>query len=160
MRILLLGHGSQPIPPLARGAVETIVWEYATRLRERGHVAEILNVRPSRLATALPRALKEGRPFDWIWSHHERMVAVANFWGRVFGVRVVHTSHRPVTDLEGLDRYTIAMLRRGSRAGHHLCLTRELMLLNRVLNPPCRVAHHPNGVDVDRFRFSPNRGNG
>ncbi len=154
MRIAILGHGSQPIPPPGRGAVESVVWHSAEALRRRGHGVEILNVRPARVPTALPRFLRARGPFDWIWTHHERMVPTANLWGRVFGARVAHTSHRPVTDLDGLDRYGIAMIRLGARAGHHLSLTRELMLTDRVLNPRSRVAHAPNGVDVGRFMFS------
>lgn len=147
----MLGVGGQPIPPSGRGAIESVIWAYATGLRERGHVVQILNVRPGRVPLALPKIVGGGG-FDWIWTHHERMVMPANFWGRVFGASVVHTSHRPITDLEGLDRNTARRIRLGARAGHQLSLTSELLLTNRVLNPSCQVAHAPNGVDAAAFR--------
>lgn len=159
MRILFLGHGLKSIPPPARGAVETVIWETARRVEARGHDFSILNVRPRKIPTELPRRLREEGPFDWIWCHHERMVPWVNLWGRVFGARVVHTSHRPVTDVDGLDPYGRTMLKLGARAGHHLCLTHEIMLVNRVLNARSRVAHAPNGVDVASFRLAP-EGNG
>ncbi len=154
----MLGVGGQPIPPAGRGAIESVIWAYATGLRDRGHSVELLNVRPNKVPVLLPRLLAAGG-FDWIWTHHERMVSWANLWGRVYGSDVVHTSHRPVTDLEGLDRDTARRIRMGARAGHHLSLTSELLLVNRVLNPACRVAHAPNGVEAASFRNEP-RGNG
>lgn len=158
MKIAMLGLGSQPIPPPARGAIESIIWAYTTGLRNRGHEVEILNVRPGRVALALPRLLARGG-FDWIWVHHGRMVRWANLWGRLFGVDVVHTSHRPVTDLEGLDWDTVRRIRMGARARHQLALIPELLLTNRVLNLSCRVAHAPNGVETGAFRVAP-QGNG
>lgn len=150
----MLGLGGQPIPPPGRGAIESVIWAYATGLRTRGHEVEILNVRPGKVPVALPRLLATGG-FDWIWTHHERMVPWANLWGRLFGASVVHTSHRPVTDLEGLDRNTARRIRLGARAEHHLALTPEILLTYRVLNPTCRVAHAPNGVEAASFRLLP-----
>lgn len=151
MKIAILGTGGAPIPPPGRGAIESVIWAYAEGLRQRSHEVEILNVRPGKIPLALPHLLRTGG-FDWIWTHHERMVPWANFWGRCFGASVVHTSHRPVTDLEGLDRNTARRIRLGARAGHHFGLTHEILLTDRVLNPTCRVAHAPNGVGLAEFR--------
>ncbi len=151
MRLLMIGDGRERIPPVGRGAIQTIIWDYATRLRERGHEVEILNVRASRLPYCAELALR-GRGYDWVWTHHDRSVP----WVRRYaGGRHVHLSHRPVTDPEHLDAFDAGQLRRASGAPHHLCLTRDAMLLNKVLNPPSRVAFAPNGVAVEAFRFAP-----
>ena len=43
MKIALIGPGILPIPPLGWGAVEILIWDYATILREKGHQVDILN---------------------------------------------------------------------------------------------------------------------
>jgi hypothetical protein len=43
MKIALIGPGILPIPPSGWGAVEILIWNYATILREKGHQVNILN---------------------------------------------------------------------------------------------------------------------
>jgi glycosyltransferase involved in cell wall biosynthesis len=43
MRIAIIGPGIMPIPPSGWGAVESLIWDYATELKELGHDVRIIN---------------------------------------------------------------------------------------------------------------------
>ena len=43
MRIALVGPGIIEIPPKGWGAVESLIWDYATELGELGHTGTIIN---------------------------------------------------------------------------------------------------------------------
>lgn len=43
MRIALIGPGIIPIPPDGWGAVESLIWDYAVALRQKGHEVDIYN---------------------------------------------------------------------------------------------------------------------
>lgn len=43
MRIALLGHGTNTIPPKGWGAVESLIWEYSESLKALGHDVHIIN---------------------------------------------------------------------------------------------------------------------
>ncbi len=154
-RFCILGHGLTPIPPPGRGAVETVIWEYRQGLVARGHDVSILNVRPARVWTELPRLVRREGPFDWVWAHHERAVAPCLAWARAFGFRVLETTHRPVPTDEPVDRYSSRMFRRAAKAPFHAVLTEGLATAYRVLNPGCRAMVLPNAAEVGRFAWSP-----
>ena len=48
MNIALVGPGIMEIPPKGWGAVESLIWDYATELGELGHEGTIINT-PDRL---------------------------------------------------------------------------------------------------------------
>ena len=43
MKIALVGPGIIEIPPKGWGAVESLIWDYATELGELGHEGTIIN---------------------------------------------------------------------------------------------------------------------
>ncbi len=43
MKIALVGPGIMEIPPKGWGAVESLIWDYATELGELGHEGSIIN---------------------------------------------------------------------------------------------------------------------
>ena len=43
MKIALVGPGIMEIPPKGWGAVESLIWDYATELDELGHEGVIIN---------------------------------------------------------------------------------------------------------------------
>ena len=159
MRFCFLGTGRTPIPPPGRGAVETILWAYRNELVARGHHVSIVNVKSDRLWAALPLAVRREGPFDWVWCHQERMVPITTFWGRVLGFRTLETTHRPVSDVEPVDRFSAWQFRRAARAPYHACLQEDLAVAMRALNPKSRAMVLPNATEVGAYTWRPG-GNG
>jgi glycosyltransferase involved in cell wall biosynthesis len=155
----LVGHGSIPIPPPGWGAVETVIFEQASLLRERGWEVEIVNVNRKLAPGAVFRLAWSGRRPDWVWCHNEKAVPGLALVCSLLGLRLIATSHTPVSDWAARDFPAAKPLRRASRAGFHLALTKPVATTMKILNRRCLSEIHPNGVAVGRFRFSP-AGNG
>src|ERR1700744_4735913 len=43
MKIVIIGPGIMPIPPLGWGAVEALIWDYGNYLKDMGHSVHIIN---------------------------------------------------------------------------------------------------------------------
>ena len=67
MNIALVGPGIMEIPPKGWGAVESLIWDYATELGELGHEGTIINT-PDR--TQIIRELSEEQ-YDFIHVHYD-----------------------------------------------------------------------------------------
>ena len=67
MKIALVGPGIIEIPPKGWGAVESLIWDYATELGELGHEGTIINT-PDR--TQIIRELSEEQ-YDFIHVHYD-----------------------------------------------------------------------------------------
>ena len=67
MKIALVGPGIMEIPPQGWGAVESLIWDYATALGELGHEGTIINT-PDR--TQIIRELSEEQ-YDFIHVHYD-----------------------------------------------------------------------------------------
>ncbi len=67
MKVALVGPGIIEIPPKGWGAVESLIWDYATELGELGHEGSIINT-PDR--DQIIRELT-AEPFDYIHVHYD-----------------------------------------------------------------------------------------
>ena len=67
MKIALVGPGIMEIPPKGWGAVESLIWDYATELGELGHEGTIINT-PDR--TQIIRDLTKEK-YDYIHVHYD-----------------------------------------------------------------------------------------
>jgi hypothetical protein len=67
MNIAFIGPGIMPIPPTGWGAVEMLIWDYATVLGELGHTGAIVNT-PDR--SQIIRELKDEK-FDIVHLHYD-----------------------------------------------------------------------------------------
>ena len=67
MNIAFIGPGIMPIPPDGWGAVEMMIWDYATVLGELGHTGTIINT-PDR--SQIIEELKE-EEFDIVHLHYD-----------------------------------------------------------------------------------------
>jgi hypothetical protein len=67
MNIAFIGPGIMPIPPTGWGAVEMLIWDYATVLGELGHTGVIINT-PDR--SEIIRELKDEK-FDIVHLHYD-----------------------------------------------------------------------------------------
>lgn len=144
MRIILVGQGSLPIPPKGWGAVEHIIWEYAVRLRAKGHDVQIVNSK-WRLAALRCAVLVRLRRVDVVHVHQARALRwVVPLVGK--RSQVVATCHEPV-DIER-DAQTEADL---ARARHHLVLNDGVGRLVKSLRPDASVAVLRNGTETNEF---------
>jgi len=155
LRIAQVGFGLLPIPPQGYGAVESIIWEYTTRLRAMGHEVHIVNERKRKAAREL---LKLG-PLDFIHCHNDRAVSRVMWAGLLKRAKVISTSHH-AWDWGNLSKDSRRLLRMCSYARYQMVLTDTLGAEIRRKNPAAKIALQPNGTEVDEFRFDPHPGNG
>jgi len=144
MRIVLVGQGSLPIPPRGWGAVEHIIWEYAVRLRSRGHQVHIVNSK-WRLAALRCALLVRLRKVDVVHVHQSR---VLRWLVPMVGKRalIVATCHEPI-DIEP-DEQTLEDL---ALCRHHMPLNEGVARLIRSRREGAVVALLKNGTETDRF---------
>ena len=97
MKVILIGTGRRPIPPIGYGGIERTIAELATALRAAGAEVEVVNrSRLDRFTTgwaferALPRLLRERRG-DVVHAHTSRAALVLGLIGRPY----VYTTHTP-----------------------------------------------------------------
>lgn len=148
MRIALVGHGALPIPPVGWGAVESVIWEYAVRLRDLGHEVHIVNEKKRKVAPAI-RALG---PLDFIHCHNDRAVPFAVWAGFLKRARVAATSHYAIP-WDAMEPDHRRVLRATSRARHQLPLTERFAAELTRLNPLAKVRVMANGCEFAQFRF-------
>lgn len=154
LKIAQIAFGLVPIPPPGWGAVESIVWEYAQRLRARGHRFEIVNQRKRQ---ALRTCLTLGG-FDYFHCHNERALSRILIGGLIRRTKVVATSHHAFP-MNGWNPVAEDLLVKLSRARYHLPITPLCADLIRKRKPTAQIAVMPNGCEVKEFRLGP-QGNG
>lgn len=144
MRVVLVGQGSLPIPPRGWGAVEHIIWEYALRLREKGHTVHIVNSK-WRLASWRCALLVRLHKVDVVHVHQSRALRwIVPLVGK--RALVVATCHEPI-DIEP-DEQTLADL---ALCRHHMPLNDGVARLVRTVRKGAVVALLKNGTETDRF---------
>ena len=79
MKIALVGPGIMEIPPKGWGAVESLIWDYATELGELGHEGTIINT-PDR--TQIIRELSEEK-YDFIHVHYDVFYDIMDYIHKV-----------------------------------------------------------------------------
>jgi len=86
MRIILVGPGIYPIPPIAWGAVETLIWDQYVSIKKTGHDVSIVNERlPERIIEAVNAAQA-----DVVHLHSEAHIAIVE---RLRSRLIILTSH-------------------------------------------------------------------
>lgn len=147
MRIIFVAHGNEQIPPTGWGAVEQVIWQYTTRLRDLGHEVILVN-RKKWIAIAQVLWLCLTRKVDVVHCHAEKPVKVLS-WLR--GPLVVSTTHNPLNP-NSLDSSELKALRRCNFAPFHLILRADIEPLITERNPKAKCAVQPNGVEVNEFQ--------
>jgi glycosyltransferase involved in cell wall biosynthesis len=149
LRIALVALGYLPIPPCGYGGIESIIWQYAQRLRAKGHEVDIVNANKHRLFFDLVR---RGR-YDLVHVHHERGLSRAMLASLPWGSRIACTTHRGYF-LDRLDRDAEKCLRMTARARRILVMRDDVAAELRRRNPKADVAVLPNGVEAKDFRVA------
>ena len=168
MRIVLVGSGVEPIPPVGYGGIERFIADLQQALRAAGHDAIVINqVRQRRMrdeypfARALPALLAEAGPFDVV---HANSPVVGNRLGarKIPYVYTTHSRHWYLrTQLS--HRWGYWLERRAvRRSAAPVALTEPLAQTMRAAVPNARapITVIPFGVDAERFRPAPDRRSG
>ena len=87
MNIALVGPGIIEIPPKGWGAVESLIWDYATELDELGHEGVIINT-PDR--SQIIRELSEEQ-YDFIHVHYDVFYDIMDY------IRLTRPAAKPVS---------------------------------------------------------------
>ncbi|HTW40303.1 MAG TPA: glycosyltransferase family 4 protein [Thermoplasmata archaeon] len=168
MRIVLVGSGVEPIPPVGYGGIERFIADLQSALRTAGHEAVVINqVRHRRMrdeypfARALPRLLAESGTFDAV---HANSPVVGNRLAarKIPYVYTTHSRHWYYrTQLSHQWGYWLER-RAVRRAAAPVALTAPLAATMRAAVPNARAAISviPFGVDATRFRPAPERRSG
>ena len=168
VRIVLVGSGVEPIPPVGYGGIERFIADLQSALRSAGHDAIVVNqVRHRRMrdeypfARALPRLLGEVGSFDVV---HANSPVVGNRLA-ARGIPYVYTTHSRHwyyrTQLS--HRWGYWLERRAvRRSTAPIALTEPLARTIRTAVPNARapISVIPFGVDAERFRPAPERRRG
>ena len=158
LTILLVGHGSMPIPPVGWGAVESLIWEYSLHLKAMGHCVEILNVPDGK--EIIEHLCNHS--YDFVHFHDDILVNILEQIPS--SVKVVVTSHYPYIHdtskwndvLSGYDygRFVMAPLVHYARRRRiHVCAVsqkdRDALVSYGI--PADSVSICVNGVNVSKF---------
>jgi glycosyltransferase involved in cell wall biosynthesis len=152
VRIVLVGAGMLPIPPVDYGAVEKHIWNLAQALEARGHAVRIVNrvVGPDskdeyRFALWARKDVKR-EPYDVL---HLHTPGVATVFSALGPSRFVYTTH---------SRHWAGTASTGERVGHFLekrAVTHavEAIAVSRFVAQQIERPTHvvPNGVDVAKY---------
>lgn len=156
MRVALIAPGLLPIPPVAWGAVELIVWQMKLGLERLGHDVDVYN---SRMVEAVVERINE-QAYDFVHCHTESFVESMN---RTLQVPYALTCHHGgVFGFEtGEARYQHfeTSLAKTLSAPANIVLSERIARLLRRSDYTRFLRVLPNGIDVERFRWAP-RGNG
>src|SRR5687767_14391086 len=71
MKIALIAHGFQPIPPTAWGPIEMTIWQRKVHLEKRGHSVDVYN---TPMIHEVVHAINNQR-YDFIHLHNELYAA-------------------------------------------------------------------------------------
>lgn len=152
VRIVLIGHGLEPIPPQGWGAVEHVIWEYAQRLRKRGYEVEIINENHRKAVQQVFRLLRDGRP-TVVHCHAEKPIRWLNLLTKVRPFLLVSTLHVPIA-FPAKPKYQRKALKRTLSAPYHLVLRPAVTDYIKQKNPQATVVTFKNAVEVDRYAWS------
>ena len=105
MNIAFIGPGIMPIPPDGWGAVEMMIWDYATVLGELGHTGTIINT-PDR--SEIIEELKE-EEFDIVHLHYDVFHDIIPEILNTISGKLIVSSHYPYIncpDMWARDNYS------------------------------------------------------
>ena len=144
MKIVLVTHGTIPVPPPAWGAVENLAWNTTQRLRQLGHEVRVVNTRNRRMIVEECNAFQA----DVVHVHCEDYVELLP---QITARLKVATPHNSLTAFHG--RQMAAFVQ-----GDFVIVTlspraADCYLRNGV--PASRICVIPNGTDGEQFAFHP-----
>jgi glycosyltransferase involved in cell wall biosynthesis len=156
MRLALIAHGFQPIPPRGWGAVEETVWNHKIYLERLGHSVDIFNTR------ALHTALHEINNGNYDFAHCHNEMFVLNCVAHL-RVPLAVTSHTAVSkDASGKYEYRGAaqyLFKNTLQAPANIVLSEQIKATYERAGYRGLLRVLPNGAEVEKYRIA-DRGNG
>ena len=143
MKIVLVTHGTIPVPPLGWGAVENLAWITSRQLRARGHEVHVVNVKNRE---AIVRECNAAEA-DVVHMHYEGYVPL---FPRIRAKLKIATPHNSLTAFQGehLDHFV-----RGTFM--IAALTQRAADVYRSHGvPESRLTVIPNGTDGSAFAYN------
>ena len=147
MHFVLVAHGNEPIPPTGWGAVEHLIWQYATALRDRGHEVTIVNEKKWKAIFQVLMVCTT-KSVDAIHCHAEKPIVPLKFL--LPHHLLISTTHNPINQRD-LTKSEKKAVKRCHPAPFHLTLRQDISDLIQSLNPSAVCAVQPNGVNCSDF---------
>lgn len=166
MKIALIGPGILPIPPPGWGAVEILLWDYATILREKGHQVDILNeIRSSPADQAVPytpycqrliEKINDG-DYDFVHLHYDCLYHIMMY---LICPKKAITSHYPYIDQPEKHRgdgYSLIFdyMIRQTDCMNFVLAEKDAKVLRQFGARPETIYIMKNGVKSGYFQYQP-----
>jgi len=161
LSILLVGHGSLPIPPNGWGAVESLIYEYKCQLETLGHTVSLLNTPDMRLIVEHLHT----HSYDVVHFHNDALINLMDHIPKTVNVAI--TSHYPYIHdpskwkdpVTGYNYEQIVLgpllhhIRNGRRI--HVCVLsqKDYAAFSSYGVPATRMSLCLNGFNSDRFQI-------
>lgn len=154
MKIVLVGPGIMPIPPVGWGAVEILVWDTKCTLEKLGHTVKIVNTKdPNQIISQI----NDFRP-DFVHIHYDDFIGVYPYIQYPKAI----TSHFGYLEQPNRFGSYANLFNAFARVQPNIfCLSPGIANIYKVLQgvPEERLFVTPNGVNSENFRktFTPTR---
>ena len=149
MRIVLVGPGIMPIPPKGWGAVEILIWDTCTALKQLGHEVQIVNTRKPEEIIA---QINQFRP-DFVHVHYDEFIGVYQYIQYPKAI----TSHFGYLERPELYGSYVNIAKAFAQVKPNVfCLSRGIKVIYSSLMkiPEGQLFITPNGVNLEAFRFT------
>lgn len=144
MKIVLVTHGTLPVPPLAWGAVENLAWMTTQHLRRLGHDVRVVNTRNRETIVAECNAFQP----DVVHMHYEEYVSL---FPRITAKLKIATPNNSLTAFHGrqLELFVNGdfVIAASSHAAANVYAAAGV--------PAKRLTVVPNGTDWRAFHYNP-----
>ena len=151
MKLCLIGPGIMPIPPIGWGAVESLIWDYSTILKNIGFDVDIIN----ESNTEVMLNTINSKSYDFVHIHYDVFYHIIP---RINCKNVAISSHYPYVDQfnkHEADGYSHIFKYLSSNNDFYLfCISRKDMkaFLDNGANPE-KTFLLENGANPNNFRF-------
>lgn len=154
---VFVGHGDNPIPPPAWGAVEHIIWQYSVRLERRGIPTHIVNRKKWGAVLEVLKLSLQGKA-DVVYCHAEKPVKLLALLAKWRKFLLIATTHNPISP-DNIDPGASKALRRSSHSPYQFVGRPDIEPMILALSPTAHCAVQFNAVEVEEFKTTP-KGNG
>ena len=148
MRIVLIGPGIMPIPPVGWGACEILIWDTKLALEKLGHKVHIVNTKDSR---QILTEINEFRP-DFVHVHYDEFIPIVPFIQYPCAI----TSHFGYLERPNMFNGYINVANEFMRIKPNIfCLSEGIQKVYNVMFdiPKEQTWVTPNGVNCDAFAY-------
>uniref|UniRef100_A0A6C0B6J1 Glycosyltransferase n=1 Tax=viral metagenome TaxID=1070528 RepID=A0A6C0B6J1_9ZZZZ len=153
MKIAIIGPGIMPIPPVAWGAVEILIWDYHNELTRLGHKVTIINTKDR--DDIVKQCNKD--TFDFVHLHYDVYYDVLE---KLTCPNIAITSHYPYIDQPAQhwkDGYTniFTFLCTQTKYYNFILADKDMEAFIKYGANILKIKKIKNGIDSEKFSFLP-----